>query len=148
MSINNSSTKNGSPPLEDQLLAALEQGDLAMLLASPPVAFQRVFVDLTGSVTAALLLSACMQEHESRASSDGWFTASSEQWERATGMSRKEQATARRVLRDQRLTQERRVGYPAALQIRIDYDEITRSLLTVGARSRVSRARTSAQDLH
>lgn len=134
--------------LQEQLLEAIEQGDLAMLLVSPPVAYQRIFVDLTGSVTAALLLSACMQEHEVRTAVDGWYSASAEQIERATGLSRKEQSTARRVLREQGLMHERRVGYPAEFQVRIDYDAITRCLLSVGAKNRARKSMPLAQEVH
>lgn len=122
-------------PLQEQLIAAVEQGELAMLIASPPVAFQRVFVDITGSVTSALLLSALMQEHEHRVAVDGgWYPSSAEACERATGLTRKEQSSARRTLRDLGLLHERRVGYPAMLQMRIDYDAMIRRLLVSAKR--------------
>ncbi len=118
--------------LQEDFLAAIEQGDLAMLVAAPPIAFQRVFVDITGSATAALLLSACMQDQENRVSSpDGWYAASADTWQALTGLTRKEQSTARRVLRDLQLLHERRTGYPAQFEIRVDYNEITRCLLAL-----------------
>jgi hypothetical protein len=138
-----------STALHEQLIAAVEQGDLAMLVASPPVAFQRVFVDVTGSVTSALLLSALMQEHELRAAVDGgWYPSSAEACERATGLTRKEQSTARRILRDLGLLQERRTGYPATLQVRIDYDALIRRLINVVPRPSASSTRSIKRDVH
>lgn len=132
--------------LQEEFLEAIEQGDLAMLVAAPPIAFQRVFVDITKSATAALLLSACMQEQEYQTSADGWYTASADQWESLTGLSRKEQSTARRVLRDLSLLHERRTGYPAQFEIRVDYNEITRRLLAVTRKRQRSAA--LAQGIH
>lgn len=135
--------------LHEQLIAAVEQGDLAMLVASPPVAFQRAFVDVTGSVTSALLLSALMQEHEHRVAVEGgWYHCSAEACERATGLTRKEQSTARRILRDLGLLQERRTGYPATLQVRIDYDTLIRRLIDVAARRSAVTAPSIARDVH
>ena len=49
---------------QTDLLAELERnGELAMLVSAPPIAFNPVFVDITGSVTAALLLSICTQDN-------------------------------------------------------------------------------------
>lgn len=125
---------------DSPLLAALEQNpELALMVASPPIAFHRAFVDITGSVTAALLLSACLQEQEERGSSaDGWFAASYEMWNLRTGLSRKEQATARKLLRDARLLQERKTGFPANIEVRIMYDQVSRRLIEI-ASARLAR---------
>lgn len=114
-------------------------GELAMLVAQPPIAFHRVFVDVTGSATAALLLSACIQDQELQACPlGGWNQASAEDWQHLTGLSRKEQATARKILREQGLLEERRAGFPAQFEIRLNYDLLAQRMV-LAARSVGSR---------
>jgi hypothetical protein len=109
--------------------------NLAMLVAQPPIAFHRVFVDVTGSATAALLLSACIQDQELHASPiGGWNQASAEDWQQLTGLSRKEQATARKILREQGLLEERRAGFPAQFEIKLNYDRLAHRMV-MAARS-------------
>jgi len=126
---------------DSPLVQALEQNpELAIMVASPPIAFHRAFVDITGSATAALLLSACLQEQDDRGSTpDGWFPASFETWHARTGLSRKEQATARKLLREARLIQERKEGFPATLEIRVMYDQVSRRMIDI-ASARMRRA--------
>lgn len=128
------------------LFVALEQNpELALMMASPPIAFHRAFVDITGSATAALLLSACLQEQDDRGSNaDGWFSASFDMWNLRTGLSRKEQASARKLLREAHLIQERKEGFPANFEVRIMYDQVSRRLIEV-ATARCARAARPAR---
>lgn len=122
------------------LAAELQKnGSLAMMVAQPPIAFHRVFVDLTGSATAALLLSACLEQQEvpGAMNEHGWMEVSAQGWEDRTGLSRKEQATARKTLRDLGLLQEHRTGYPAKFEIRVNFERISQLLITT-ARKRMA----------
>ena len=98
--------------------------DTALLLdiLDEPIVFHRSYVPIAGGITAALFLSyagyACEdlpQEH------DGWFTRTQAEWERDTGLTRREQETARRLLRERGLLEERRVGMPAVLWYRVNW---------------------------
>lgn len=60
-----------------------------------PIAFQRRFVDLTGSVTAALFLSQAVYWQKRAKQADGWWYKSAEEWQEETGLTRHEQKTAR-----------------------------------------------------
>ena len=92
-------------------------------LLDRPIAFHRVFVTVTGSVTAALMLSqACYWQR--RSSGDGWFYKTQAEWEDETGMSRREQETARAALRACGVLHERRAGVPAKLYYQVDYDRL------------------------
>jgi len=66
-----------------------------------PVAFHKIFVDVTGSVTAALMLSQAFywSKQGRKGYWDGWFFKSADEWEEETGLTRREQETARRKLR-------------------------------------------------
>lgn len=70
-----------------------------------PIAFHRVFVEITGTVTAALFLSQAL--YWTRRTDDGWFYKSQEEWDEETGMGRREQETARKALKTVRLIDER-----------------------------------------
>ena len=114
-------TRNVVPlPITETLL--LDMFDL-------PVSFHRCLVPVTGSVTAALMLSqAIWSSQASEPEAEGWFVKSREEWEDETGLSRWEQQTARRVLRDGGFLEERRVGMPAKLCFRVCPDQVLRAL--------------------
>lgn len=91
------------------------------------IAFHRRLVDLTSSVKAALLLSQSIywtRHGRDIAQTDGWFHKTTEQWAMETGLSAKEQATAREVLRNLDLLEDQRVGLPARLHFRLKVDEL------------------------
>jgi hypothetical protein len=91
------------------------------LLLDRPIAFHRVFVTLTGSVTSALFLSQSLY-WQNRC--DGWFWKTQEQWEDETGLSRREQESARNRLKDLGLIHEERRGSPAKLYFQVDLERV------------------------
>ena len=127
------------------IIEALEQGDLAMMLAEPPISFQRIYVDITGSVNAALLISVIVSEIAIEGRDPlQWQDASAEDWTALTGLTRKEQETARRTLRDLHLLQERRVGYPAQFQVRVDFERLNKCLLQLAKTAAAKRQKAEA----
>jgi len=109
--------------------AAFDAAPLSVIwpLLGRHIAFHRRLVDLTSSVKAALLLSqsAYWTRHgRDIAQTGGWFHKTTEQWEMETGLSAKEQATAREVLRGLALLDDQRMGIPARLHFRLNVDEL------------------------
>lgn len=97
--------------------------DVVKKLLRRPIAFHRVFVTLTGSVTAALFLSQVLywQEVCERDSTrDGWWWKTREEWAEETGLSRYEQEGARKILVRLGVLHEKRKGNPAKLWYRVD----------------------------
>ena len=95
------------------------------------IAFHRRLVDLTASVKAALLLSQSIywtRHGRDIAENGGWFLKTTQQWELETGLSAKEQATTREVLRRQSMLEEQRLGIPARLHFRLRMDELAARL--------------------
>ena len=94
------------------------------LLGRGCVAFYPSLADLTGSVTAALLLGQCLYWTRSvlrrQPERGGWFWKTSAEWQRETGLSRREQDPARRRLRALGVLQEQRRGMPAKRWFRLD----------------------------
>jgi hypothetical protein len=103
--------------------------DLALIwpLLGRHIAFHRRLVDLTDSVKAALLLSQSIywtRHGRDVEANGGWFHKTAEQWTLETGLSVKEQQTAREQLRALSLLQDQRVGLPARLHYRLNLDEL------------------------
>lgn len=124
-------------------------GELAMLLSAPPIAFNPVFVDMTGSVAAALLLSVCSQESENAsANTTGWQELDAERLLRLTRLSIAELRTARRVLKDLRYIEERRLGFPAKSEFRVDFVRLTEKLLTIAKHNQDARLQPKLPVVH
>jgi len=90
-------------------------------LLDRPIAFHRSFVTLTGSVNAALILSQAIY-WQTRVSekNNGWWYKSRAQWRDETGLSRREQETARKRLRNRGILLEERRGMPARIWYRVN----------------------------
>jgi len=110
---------------------ALRPLDKAMMLdlLDEPIVFHRAYVPVAGGITAALFLSYAGYAYESiPKDSNGWFTRTQAEWERDTGLTRREQETARRQLRERGLLEERRVGMPAVLWFRVNWRRLGEAL--------------------
>lgn len=116
-----------------------------LTLLDRPIAFHRCFVDLTGSITAALFLSQAVywqrRVPEDRA---GWWFKSQTEWTEEIGLSRREQETARLRLKQIGVLQEERRGVPAKLWYRIDED--TLSVLLRDLASRIGKRTEDGPD--
>lgn len=114
-----------------------QEAVLLELFGRAPVAYHRAFVDVTGSVTAALWLSHAIglaQQGDATAS----FQLSQDDCHAATGLSRREQETARARLRAAGLMSETRQG--RLIGYRLDFQALAAQLLLVCDRSYVEAA--------
>lgn len=111
-----------------------------MDLLDRPIAFHRGFIRLTGSVTAALMLSQALYWARRTSDSEGWFWKTREQWEEETGLTRSEQESAREKLRRLPFWKEERRGVPAKLWFCIDEAALLECLLQDGGKPAVQLA--------
>ncbi|MBK8689472.1 MAG: hypothetical protein IPN24_13965 [Betaproteobacteria bacterium] len=102
------------------------------LLGSGCVAFYPRLADLTGSVTAALLLGQCLYWTDrvlrQQPEREGWFWKTAVEWRQEIGLTRREQETARCRLRVLGLLEEKRAGMPAKRWFRIDVAALEQQL--------------------
>ena len=86
------------------------------------VAFHRNFVEVTENATAALLLSQMWYWSQTPTAEEreGWFWMTQNEIYEQTGITRHEQETARKRLRDMGLLEEERRGLPAKMWFRLD----------------------------
>lgn len=87
-----------------------------------PIAFNPAFKKITGSTVAALMLSQAWYWSKRTSDEDGWFYKTIAEWEEETGLTRSEQETARKHLKDIMEVDLR--GVPATLYYRLDKQKI------------------------
>jgi hypothetical protein len=93
-----------------------------------PIAYHRIFVDLTGSVTAALMLSQAIYWSKRTGNREGWFYKACAEWTEETGLTRHEQDGARKLLKKLPFWKEKLAGVPATCNFRIDIQALYSSL--------------------
>lgn len=99
-----------------------------------PIAFQRAFVELGVGITGALMLSQCVYWHGRTSDKEGWFYKSQADWEVETGMTRREQETARKRLETAGFLEEERKGVPARLFFRVNVEALEAALSKLSSR--------------
>lgn len=95
--------------------------DLLLEVFDEPICIHQCLIRLTGSITAALMLTqANFITLDLPAEAGGWFYRSIDDWEAELGLSRAEQETARKKLKDLGVLLEQRDGMPARLRFKVD----------------------------
>lgn len=98
-------------------------------LLDRPIAFQRAFVRLGVGITGALMLSQALYWTKRSSGRDGWFYKTQADWEDETGMTRFEQETARKKLRDLGILEEKKQGIPCKTHYRVNLESLQTRLL-------------------
>lgn len=96
------------------------------------VLFYRGFVDLGCGVTGSLMLSQALywDQNEAAQKRGGWFYKTQDEWAKETGMSRREQETARKRLKELGFIEEKRQGVPAKIWFRVCVNQIDLAVQT------------------
>lgn len=108
--------------------------ELVKKLLGGSVLFHPDFVRITDSVTASLMLSQALYwtrtwlTQPEQSGVNGWFWKPIKEWQDETGLSRREQETARKILRQLGFLEEKKQGMPAKLYYRLDLDRIAESV--------------------
>jgi len=90
-------------------------------LMKRPVAYHRMFVTITGSVKAALLLSQAMYwQGRVPAEREGWWWKTASEWNEEIGLSRRELETARKKLRELGILEDRQEMLPSRVWYRVN----------------------------
>src|SRR5947209_5112837 len=94
------------------------------LVGDRPIAYHASLARALGSVTAGVLLSQLLYWAPRTSNPDGWFWKTRDDIYEETGLGRREQETARKVLRDAGVLLEQLKGVPARVHFRIHMDNI------------------------
>jgi hypothetical protein len=92
-------------------------------LLKRPVAYHPILAKLTGSISAAVMLSQGMYwQTKAEENNQEWFWVTADGWNDQCGLTQNMQETAREILRRTDFWFEKRAGLPAKLYYRIDAD--------------------------
>ncbi|MDP9350377.1 MAG: helix-turn-helix domain-containing protein [Chloroflexota bacterium] len=91
-----------------------------------PVAYYPALNPVTGGVTATILLCQLLYLTGKQSDPDGWIYKRQSELQNDTGLSRREQETAREQLRERGLIEEARRGAKGVLHYRVDVDALER----------------------
>jgi hypothetical protein len=94
-----------------------------------PIAYQRCFVTISKSVTAAVMLSQAVYWAKRTTDPDKWFWKSQLEWEEETGLTRSEQETARKKLAAIGVLEEKKQGLPCRLYFRVNTKKLYSQLI-------------------
>lgn len=111
-----------------------------------PIAFNRTFVDLGVGITGALMLSQCVYWSTRTKNAEGWFYKTQAEWTDETGLTRREQETARKKLVGNGYLDEDRRGVPCKTYFRLNRDVLESDLLQLAQMRHSSMAESAKQD--
>lgn len=106
-----------------------EGADLLKAVLRRPVAYHRAFAEITGKVSAGLMLSQAWYWTPRSDNEDGWFYKTRAEWQEETGMTRTEQETARKRLVSLGLMEETLKGMPGKLHYRVNTSRLVSLLV-------------------
>ncbi len=118
--------------------------NLKMLL-SKPIAFHASLAIIGGSVASGLMLSQAFYWSTRTKKGDGWFYKSREEWFEETTLTRREQETARKMLKERGFMEESLRGVPATMHFRINEENIEKALIIYSKSLEVNSWAESAQ---
>lgn len=113
-------------------------------LLDRPIAYHRIFVALTGSVKAAILLSQALYWQKRAKQKDGWWYKTAEEWQDETGLTRHEQETARKACERYLETDLR--DAPARLYWKVNEKNLSDDLLQFGGKRETGLAENAKLD--
>lgn len=96
-------------------------------LLDRPIAYHRCFVPLVGA-TGAIFLSQTLYWSNRTSDTGGWFYKTQAEWEDETGLTRFEQETIRKKLRECGILEEKLSGLPAKLYFRLSEERLSSML--------------------
>ena len=94
--------------------------EILIRIFDQPIAFHRCLVQVVGSVNASLLLGQLIFWTPRAASKEGWVFKTALELEEEIGLTRREQETARRALRNLALVREKKQGIPPKIYFQVD----------------------------
>lgn len=105
-----------------------------------PIAFNRHYVSLGCGINGALMLSQMVYWSKRTKDKNGYFYKTQDDWEQETGLTRREQETARKRLRELGFVSEHKHGVPCKVHFRVEHDNLYMALVRFSQNSQSSMA--------
>ena len=118
-----------------------EQTDIVQaILGSKPIAYRADFAKISGSVTAGVMLSQAYYWHDkSTKHDDGWFEKTGAEWHDETGLTDKQQQTARFILAKKGFMESERKGDRGRMCSRVNHANVYAALVALYSADRQNR---------
>lgn len=94
-----------------------------------PIAFNKHYVFLGCGINGALMLSQLVYWTSRTKDSDGWIYKTQSEWTMETGLTRKEQETARKTLKNLGFISEKKMGVPRRVFFRVERENLYQALV-------------------
>lgn len=108
-----------------------------------PIAFNRHYVSLGCGINGALMLSQMVYWSKRTKDKNGYFYKTQDDWEQETGLTRREQETARKRLRELGFVSEHKHGVPCKVHFRVEHDNLYSALIKYAQNSQSSMAESA-----
>jgi len=104
------------------------QSAIENILTDRPIAYHPILAKAVGSVNAGIFLSQLLYWTPRAHDQSGWIYKTQDEIYEETALGRREQETARRILRDKLVLQEKKAGVPSRLFFRVDMNYLAHLL--------------------
>ncbi|MFH7767774.1 DNA-binding protein [Acinetobacter sp. BSP-28] len=94
-----------------------------------PIAFNKHYVFIGCGINGALMLSQLVYWTSRTKDNDGWIFKTHHEWTMETGLTRREQDTARKTLKDLGFLLEKKVGVPRRVFFRVERENLYKALI-------------------
>lgn len=118
------------------------------VLLERPIAFHPIFAHMAGSANAGLFYSQLFYWSGKEADQNGWIYKTQAEWQQETALTRREQDTARKRLKQLQVLEEKLDGNPAKLHYRIVWPVLLEKLEEAVQSSDAQKRQTSLADSH
>ena len=118
---------SAQPQSEKKLNTQLQRA-IETLLTDRPIAYHAVLAKAVGSANAGIFLSQLLYWTPRAHDKNGWIYKTQQDIYEETALTRREQETARRMLKTVKVLEEKRAGVPSRLFFRVDMNYLTRLL--------------------
>ncbi|HHP4922573.1 TPA: DNA-binding protein [Acinetobacter baumannii] len=117
-----------------------------------PIAFNKHYVFLGCGINGALMLSQLVYWTSRTKDSEGWIFKTHHEWTQETGLTRREQDTARATLKSLKFISEKKMGVPCRVYYRVERENLYQALIeyseSIDINSMHNSAILNAQNSH
>ncbi|EPQ7329999.1 hypothetical protein [Acinetobacter baumannii] len=117
-----------------------------------PIAFNKHYVFLGCGINGALMLSQLVYWTSRTKDSEGWIFKTHHEWTQETGLTRREQDTARATLKSLKFISEKKMGVPRRVYYRVERENLYQALIeyseSIDINSMHNSATLNAQNSH
>ncbi|MES5770384.1 DNA-binding protein [Acinetobacter baumannii] len=117
-----------------------------------PIAFNKHYVFLGCGINGALMLSQLVYWTSRTKDSESWIFKTHHEWTQETGLTRREQDTARATLKSLKFISEKKMGVPRRVYYRVEHENLYQALIeyseSIDINSMHNSATLNAQNSH